>query len=296
MTRLTVKVPASTMLFGEHSVLRNGPAIVAAIDCWMTLSITQRTDNCIIVESSLGTATTSVNTLCLGHSFRFIEAALKRFPPTNGLSIHINSDIESTVGLGSSAAVTVGMLLALSTLHHQENSNLLQKAVSLIRNVQGQASGADAASIIYGGVIAFRNQSATRLCSSLPLSLLYSGMKTPTADVINHVNEQEKKDPKFFAHIFAAIDYTTECAIQAIRDNNMALCGALMNRADALMHALGVGTATLSSLCRKLRQSPTIYGAKISGSGLGDCVVGLGTYPSSIPSTVSSRGAHVLDR
>ena len=52
--------------------------------------------------------------------------------------------------------------------------------------------------------------------------------------------------------------------------------GELMNVNQGLMDALGVNNAKLAELVFALREDPQIYGSKISGSGLGDCVVGLG--------------------
>ena len=45
---------------------------------------------------------------------------------------------------------------------------------------------------------------------------------------------------------------------------------------QGLMDALGVNNAKLAELVFALRADPKIHGSKISGSGLGDCVVGLG--------------------
>lgn len=293
---VTAKAPASTMLFGEHSILRQGRAVVAAIDCWVSVHISTRTDDRIEIFSSLGHISTSIHKIQAGPSFRFVQAALNRFSPNCGLIIEITSDIDPTLGLGSSASVTVAVLLALATLFDQNwnQEKLLHESIRLIRTVQGYGSGADAASIIYGGVIAFHPSLHIKpLRPSLPITLLYSGSKTPTPDVISFVIEKEKAFPQVFSHLFAAIDQTTEIAIKALIGDDLPLCGEMMNRADALMQALGVGSIELSSLCWKLRCAPTIFGAKISGSGLGDSVVGLGTFPSPIPSTITTKGAYV---
>ena len=43
------------------------------------------------------------------------------------------------------------------------------------------------------------------------------------------------------------------------------------------MEDLGVCDDTLSDIVTTLRSMPDILGTKISGSGLGDCVLGIGT-------------------
>jgi mevalonate kinase len=65
---------------------------------------------------------------------------------------------------------------------------------------------------------------------------------------------------------------------------------------QGLMDALGVNDLALSDIIYSLRKSEVILGAKISGSGLGDCVIALGTDDSlalpyeMIPVAVSGVG------
>ena len=49
-----------------------------------------------------------------------------------------------------------------------------------------------------------------------------------------------------------------------------------MNIHQGLMQALGVSDQKLNNLLNQLGQYPGIMGAKISGAGLGDCIVGIG--------------------
>lgn len=61
-----------------------------------------------------------------------------------------------------------------------------------------------------------------------------------------------------------------------------------------LQQALGVSTALLDALVRDLCDQSTIFGAKISGSGLGDCIVGLGTLEKNVfPINVEQQKAGV---
>jgi mevalonate kinase len=300
---IIAKAPASVMLFGEHAVLRNSLAIVAAIDCPLEISLTPRSDQKISLESSLGNVTTTTSLLSFGTQFRFIEACFRRHPPLSGATLKISSSINPTVGLGSSAAVTVALLAALRAWQQlpDDKQALLSESCDVIREVQGYGSGADAASIIWGGVISYHAESLTvsPLTSHIDLSLVYSGKKTPTADVIRYVNEREAQFPKIYTNIFSTIHGITQEAAKAIQQKNWPLCGELMNIAHGLMEALGVGTPELSSICWNLRSISSIFGAKISGSGLGDAAIGLGLLPQSIfvdrrlPSTVSPQGVSV---
>ena len=52
-----------------------------------------------------------------------------------------------------------------------------------------------------------------------------------------------------------------------------------MDQQQGIMHALGVSTPLLDNLVNRLKKAEKIHGAKISGSGLGDCVIGIGEFP-----------------
>ena len=294
------------MLFGEHAVLRGGPAIVAAIECRLSVTITPRSDDSIDVQSVLGSCVTTIHELSFGNKFRFVEEAFRQFRSKLpcGLSVAIASSIDPTVGLASSASVTVALLAALKRWIDGsfDRHELLSECCSVIRAVQGYGSGADAASIIYGGVIAYEmdNLACTPLTPTLPLVLIYSGKKTPTPEVIRYVLERESRFPVIYKDIFCAINDVTAEAILAGKARDLPLLGQLMNQAGGLMEALDVGTPELSNLCWKLRSESTIFGAKISGSGLGDAVIGLGVASQMdsgrrLVSTVSTQGVEVTE-
>jgi mevalonate kinase len=301
---IVANAPGSAMLFGEHAVLRGGYAVVAAIDCRLSVKLTPRDDDIVEVQSSLGTTTTTIHTLSFGHRFRFVEGAFRLFKGRlpSGTSVSITSGIDPSVGLASSASVTVALIAALKTWIEgsYDCQYLLHDCCAVIRSVQGHGSGADAASIIYGGVVGYQAQEAivTPLVATLPLVLVYSGKKTPTPEVIRLVNAQEQQSPVMYKAIFSAINEVTIEALAALQTTDYPKIGLLMNQACGLMEALGVGTKELSSICWSLRETPSIFGAKISGSGLGDAAIGLGTTPGThigrqLPSTVASKGVEV---
>jgi mevalonate kinase len=294
------------MLFGEHSVLRGGTSLVAAVEPRLTVSLTPIPEDAFTIHSHLGTASTSIHSISLGNSFRFVEKALLLFQDrfSQGANIVIESEINPQVGLGSSAAVTVATLACLMKwLEGQlDPYDLLSKARDVITKVQGHGSAADAASIIWGGVIKYSMDpvSVKTLCQKLPLTLVYSGKKTPTSQVIAYVNKQEKAFPQIFASIFAAIEEVAKEATEAVEKQNWEKLGALMNVHNGLQEALLVGTQELASISWELKASHGILGAKISGSGLGDSVIGLGRlepqdslYNKQIPISVASRGVYL---
>jgi mevalonate kinase len=145
--------------------------------------------------------------------------------------------------------------------------------------VQGLGSGADVAACVFGGVVAYRSDPflVEQLSNTFPISVVYSGKKVPTVDAVNHVNDSFKNNPQLFQEICHGINVCAELGVNYIKQKKWPELGQVMNSQQRLMEELGVTTPQLKEIIDQLIQQPEILGAKISGSGLGDCVVGLGT-------------------
>jgi mevalonate kinase len=129
-----------------------------------------------------------------------------------------------------------------------------------------------------GGVVAYKMQplTAEKLAYDYPLTAIYSGHKTPTVTAVQHVEKTFSAHPEIFKHLLQTIDACVRQGIQAIRTQDWPLLGQVMNIQQGLMESLGVNTPLLGGIVNVLRQKKGILGAKISGAGLGDCVIGLG--------------------
>src|SRR5689334_7689388 len=107
--------PGSLMLLGEYAVLYGKPAIVCAVEKRMTVTLTPRTDQRIIIDSArLGHYETDLATLKIEKPFLFVLGALKHFQTKcrRGFNIEITAEFCDQIGFGSSAAVTVATLAA----------------------------------------------------------------------------------------------------------------------------------------------------------------------------------------
>ena len=122
-----------------------------------------------------------------------------------------------------------------------------------------------------------------RIESTFPIVAVYSGGKTPTPEVIRRVQTLKNNHPDVVDGIFDTVDASCVEAEIAIRNKNWADFGELMNVNQGLMDALGVSNARLSEIVYRLRRDDGIFGAKISGAGLGDCVVGVGQIKKTEP-------------
>jgi mevalonate kinase len=275
--------PGSLMLMGEHAVLRGHPAIVCGISKRMKVELTPRFDSTVILHSALGEHETTLEELAPNESFRFVLGAIRKCRDDlgQGFELDIRSEMSHQMGLGSSAAVTVATLAALAGAQGKtpDPQALLQFGTSIIRRAQGGVgSGADVAASTYGGCLRFFSepQDVVALQTEPKLTVLYCGYKTPTPEVIAVVEENRKNQPEVFDKLDELIGDVVRRAFEAAAQDEWETVGELMNVNQGLMDALGVGNSDLSELVYALREDPNVLGSKISGSGLGDCVVGLG--------------------
>jgi mevalonate kinase len=275
--------PGSLMLMGEYAVLKDGYAVVVAINRRMSVCLSPRTDFKIKIISQLGVFESEISDLQVQAPFQFVLTALKKYQPLfpSGCDIEIHSEFSDKIGFASSAATTVAVLTVLHQWLNRQvsQSDLIREARSIVREVQGVGSGADVAACVLGGVVAYRAEpfSAEKLHYSHPITVVYSGSKTKTVDAVNQVNDYFSKQPELFEMILQSINRCAQAGIKAIKENNSVELGKLMNIQQGLMESLGVCTPALQIILNKLRGDSTIFGAKISGSGLGDCAIGLGS-------------------
>jgi len=280
---LAISAPGSLMLLGEHAVLFGFPCLVAAINRRVRVSIIPRNDGMVTIASALGDYEGDREDLPDHASFRFALGALRHIPLAmpGGLDIAIHADMSSTIGFGTSAAVTAAMVGALhvSSMGNLSKESILQDSRAVIQRVQGRGSGADVAASIYGGVVHYRmSDQAARVIyqQPQPVTALYSGYKTPTPEVIARVAEKWAGRSDNVMMLYKKIGDLVELGEATLRDGKHVEFGAIINQSHELMRELGVSTPELEECVAALRGVPGISGAKISGSGLGDCAIGWG--------------------
>jgi len=281
------EAPGSLMIMGEYAVLHGYPAIVAAINKKIRVTITSHTHRLIYIKSALGDLIVPLDQIKVEKPFEYVLAALTFSPPISGCEIEIEAEFDSTKGLGSSAAVTVALLGALNQWHQRELNlpQLFQDALRVIHNVQGKGSGADIAASIFGGIIEYSSNPfhVKPLAKSMPASVIYSGHKTTTTQALQMMQRRLEENPDFYQKIFKAIGDLVPIAAEKLRRGDWPALGQIMNQAQDYLMKLQVSTPAINKIIDQLKNQNTIYGAKISGAGFGDCVIALGHLSSPIP-------------
>jgi len=280
--QLKASAPGSLMLLGEYAVLHGKQALVCAVDKRITVTLLPRADNKIEIQSHHGHYSTDLSQIKIEKPFHFVLGALKQYHAKlkQGCEINIESEFSDRVGLGSSAAVTVATLAALTMWLDIQlvPFNILRQGRAVVRQIQGIGSGADIAASVYGGMVGYTAQPlfAEKFAIVHPLTALYAGFKTPTVEAIKQVQTHFATYPHLYRHICNSIG---QCAVEGIallRKQEWVQLGEIMNMQQGMMESLGVSSPLLRDMVDELRKQSGILGAKVSGSGLGDCVIGLG--------------------
>lgn len=281
---ITASAPGTLFLMGEHAVLHGQQAIAGAVDKRITVRLESREDKVVKIHSALGEYQSALPILADDERFCFVLSAIKSYAETlpSGFILTIESEFSHKVGLGSSAAVTVAVCAVLTQwVHDAANSQqVFEAALKVMRDVQnGRGSGADLAACVYGGLVAYRVAPLRiKPLQSVPrIKLFYAGYKIKTPDVIAHVDALSASQPDIHKQLYQLMGKVTEQAIKAVDEADWLILGSLMNTYQGLMDALGISDEVLASMIYQLREKGAL-GAKISGSGLGDCVIALNEH------------------
>ena len=242
-------------LFGEHAVVYGKPGIAMAIKprVFVTVRETKRPQRA---------------------KSPYIDGCFEAMGVAG--SVYINSQIPSSSGLGSSAAVTVATLSAINDEFgkNKTREEVANMAFEIEKTVQkGRASPTDTTVSTYGGIVLITGNSRRRLPPlNMHLVVGDSLISHSTAKMVEQVSDLKKKHPQIVDSILAAIEGVSLAAIHHLDDSKE--LGQYMNMNHSLLEALGVGHPQLSRLVLAAR-SAGAYGAKITGAGGGGCMVAL---------------------
>jgi mevalonate kinase len=251
----TWSAPGKVFLFGEHAVVYGKPGIAMAIKprVFVTVRNTKRPQRA---------------------KSPYIDGCFDVMGVTG--SVYINSQIPSSSGLGSSAAVTVATLSAINDEFslHKTREEIANMAFEIEKKVQkGRASPTDTTVSMYGGIVLISGGSRRRLPpQNLHLVIGDSLISHSTAKMVELVGDLKKKHPEIVDPILDAIEGVSMTAIHHL--NNPKELGRYMDMNHALLDALGVGHPQLSRIVLASRAAGA-FGAKITGAGGGGCMVAL---------------------
>jgi mevalonate kinase len=182
-----VSVPGKTILFGEHAAVYGHPALVAALDRRMTVTVTARASDRGVLRLDLPDIGVSRSLSCelaieeaararenWRRSFEsdgtipfhaagadglpvvaVVESAREAWLRVHDVAVSVRSDIPAGSGFGSSAALAVGLAAACRRASDAPASEreLAEIAVRIERHQHGRPSGVDVEAVLKGGAL-----------------------------------------------------------------------------------------------------------------------------------------------
>jgi mevalonate kinase len=242
-------------LFGEHAVVYGKPGIAMAIKprVFVTVRDTKRPQRA---------------------KSPYIDGCFEAMGVMG--SVYINSQIPSSSGLGSSAAVTVATLSAINDEFRMDKTreDIANMAFEIEKKVQkGRASPTDTTVSAYGGIVLISGGSRRRLPpQNMHLVVGDSLVSHSTARMVEQVADLKKNHPNIVDPVLDAIEGVSMSAIHHL--SNPRELGRYMNMNNALLEVLGVGHPQLAKMVLAARNAGA-FGAKITGAGGGGCMVAL---------------------
>lgn len=272
--------PGSLMIIGEHAVLHGYPAVAAAINKRVYVTI-KKIDSKKIKISTKDQEPLELSDLSEDYDgyYKFIFASIKAVNEIEkvdfGIEVQIDSEIRDDLGFGTSAGVVVATISALLCcldidVSKERLFSLSRMAIMIAQSGIGSCS--DVAASICGGMVRMQNYNFAELnCRPLELQVVYCGYKTKTVDVIKRIESFTKIDKD---DLYQKMGFCAESFIKELQKKDLSSLGHHFVKYQSLMRELGVCDLTIDGIIVELQRCGFAY-SKISGSGLGDCVISM---------------------
>ena len=273
------------ILFGEHAVVYGQPAIAVPLSGIRAIVQVENLD-----PDSSGIL---INADDLKRSF-WLHEVDKSQPIASAIHLTLDAldlktplDIQITIrsalpiasGLGSSAAVSVAIVRALSKhtgkpLGVEEISTIAYEVECLHH---GTPSGIDNTVVSYEKPVYFIRELEPELITlPSPLNLLIgdTGISMKTNIPVGLLRERWEKDPVKYGAWFDEIGEIVKDARIQLEAGNLGNLGELMNRNQTRLEDMGLSSVELQHLVHAAREAGA-SGAKLSGAGMGGIMLAL---------------------
>jgi len=265
--------PGKVILLGEHAVVYGRTAIAGSIDRYVSVRV-----NAAGTEPLGGGVQLREAALADARLRLALETALAWFDLTpDAVDVTAVTDLPVSVGLGSSAALSVALIRALGAASNRfiATAELCRRAFELEKIFHGTPSGIDSTVSAMEGLIEFNTQDRPlRILPprDIPLVVALGRVPRATGEVVARVRERWQIETPTYEEIFDDIHKLAVMAPALIKSWDLPALGELMNRNQQLLHNLEVSTPELDAMV-DLARSNGALGAKLTGGGGGGAVI-----------------------
>lgn len=269
------KSNAKIILMGEHSVVYGKSAIsLPFFAAEVTAKVEEVSEGVEIISDYFSGPLDEAPSILNGVK-ELIDTVLKRLDmKSSGLKITLDSKIPAQRGFGSSAAVSVALSKALYNLVGQTlEPTALRELVEKAEKIHHEnPSGLDGDTIVSQQAIYFiKNKNTSNIKINMDLDLIVGDTGNPasTKTAVQTVYNNENRDSEI-----EKLGQLSQAVFLNIKNQDSILMGKNMTQAHQSLKALGVSSDELDEFVDVAIESGAL-GAKLSGGGLGGCMIAL---------------------
>ncbi|WP_166986117.1 mevalonate kinase [Canibacter zhoujuaniae] len=287
-----------SILIGEHSVVYGAPAIafpLHALKVTATLTTLDNGADQAQISSAVYSGSAQSAPARLRPPLTALREAARHFgfdPQTVHLTI--DSPIPVERGLGSSAAVSTAIVRAAAglagyDLQESERYHLVQHAE---RVAHGTSSGLDAHAVASSVPLLFRDGICRPLRSAKALTVVIADTGNPgkTSIAVGGVRALRENNSQLIDDLVYQLTDLTVAAETALANGEDTALGKILSAAHEVLNEMGVSSPDLNNLVRAAAVAGAL-GAKMTGGGLGGCIIALAPSAADAPAIAAQLTA-----
>jgi mevalonate kinase len=276
--------PGKVILLGEHAVVYGQPALAGPLEQGVTVSLEPSKSGVVVLKGA------GEGPSLIAHALRKCAQAFH----VSNVEVEITGDLPQSVGLGSSAALSVALVRAFASAAqiNMRPQGLLDRAMELELEFHGTASGVDHNVSFERKLIRYtkgRRGQPLMLPRSVEAVVWVVEPRGSTRERVAELSRLRELDPERSEQIFQSVGRLTDVAVEALESGRFEEAGRAMDANQRHLQELGLSTPGLDRACARLRAMGAL-GAKLTGAGGGGAVVALFEDADPIVTTLGAEG------